>query len=53
MRDDNFTKENNAKHMWHPMGHPADSLANPPKVIVSAQNSSITDIDGHPMRFSD
>ncbi len=47
MRDDNFTKENNAKHMWHPMGHPADSLANPPKVIVSAQNSSITDIDGH------
>ena len=47
MRDDNFTKENNAKHMWHPMGHPADSLANPPKVIVSAQTSSITDIDGH------
>ena len=47
MRDDNFTKENNAKHMWHPMGHPADSLANPPKVIVSAQNSSITDLDGH------
>lgn len=47
MRDDNFTKANNAKHMWHPMGHPAESLANPPKVIVSAENSSITDIDGH------
>jgi adenosylmethionine-8-amino-7-oxononanoate aminotransferase len=47
VKDDNFIKENNAKHLWHPMGHPADSLANPPKVIVSAQNSSIKDIDGH------
>ena len=47
MKDDNFIKENNAKHLWHPMGHPADSLANPPKVIVSAQNSSIKDLDGH------
>ena len=47
MKDDNFIKENNAKHLWHPMGHPADSLANPPKVIVSAKNSSIIDMDGH------
>ncbi len=47
MKDDNFIKENNAKHLWHPMGHPADSLINPPKVIVSAQNSSIADVDGH------
>ena len=47
MKDDNFIKENNAKHLWHPMGHPADSLMNPPKVIVSAQNSSIRDVDGH------
>ena len=47
MKDDNFIKENNARHLWHPMGHPADSLANPPKVIVSAQNSSIKDLDGH------
>lgn len=47
MKDDNFIKENNAKHLWHPMGHPADSLAHPPKVIVSAKNSSIIDMDGH------
>ncbi|MDG1935044.1 MAG: aminotransferase class III-fold pyridoxal phosphate-dependent enzyme [Paracoccaceae bacterium] len=47
MKDDNFIKENNAKHLWHPMGHPADSLAHPPKVIVSAKNSSIVDMDGH------
>jgi adenosylmethionine-8-amino-7-oxononanoate aminotransferase len=30
----NFLKENNARHMWHPMAHPADSLANPPEIIV-------------------
>ena len=47
MKDNNFIKENNAKHLWHPMGHPGDSLANPPKVIASAENSSIIDVDGH------
>ena len=47
MRDHNFTTEHNARHLWHPMGHPADSQANPPKIIVGAQDSSITDIDGH------
>jgi adenosylmethionine-8-amino-7-oxononanoate aminotransferase len=47
MKDDNFIKENNARHMWHPMGHPADSLAQPPKVIKSAEGVNITDIDGH------
>ena len=47
MKDDNFIIENNAKHLWHPMGHPADSLSNPPKVIVSAENSSIKDLNGH------
>ena len=47
MRDHNFTTEHNARHLWHPMGHPADSMAHPPKIIVGAQDSSITDIDGH------
>lgn len=47
MRDDNFTKENNARHLWHPMGAPADSMAQPPKVITSAAGVNITDIDGH------
>lgn len=43
----NFLKENNAKHFWHPMAHPADSLANPPKIITGASGVRIKDIDGH------
>jgi len=46
MKDSNFLKENNARHMWHPMAHPADSLANPPKIIVGGEGVRITDIDG-------
>jgi adenosylmethionine-8-amino-7-oxononanoate aminotransferase len=33
--------------MWHPMAHPADSLANPPAIIVAAEGVRITDVDGH------
>lgn len=47
MKDDNFLKENNARHMWHPMGHPGASLANAPKIVTSAQGVRIKDIDGH------
>ena len=47
MKDDNFLKENNARHLWHAMGHPADSLQNPPTIIKSAEGVNITDIDGH------
>lgn len=47
MRDSNFLKENNAKHMWHPMAHPADMRSNPPKMITGASGVEITDIDGH------
>ncbi|GAB4361578.1 MAG: aspartate aminotransferase family protein [Oricola sp.] len=46
MKDSNFLKENNARHMWHPMAHPADSLANPPKIIVGGEGVRITDVDG-------
>ena len=42
----NFLKENNARHMFHPMAHPADSLANPPKIIIGARGVKITDVDG-------
>lgn len=45
-KDSNYLKAHNAKHMWHPMAHPADSLANPPKVIVGAEGVSLTDVDG-------
>ena len=24
MKDDNFLREMNARHLWHPMGHPGD-----------------------------
>jgi len=47
MKDDNFLKENNARHLWHPMGAPADAHGTPPKIIKGAQGVNITDIDGH------
>ena len=47
MKDDNFLKEHNARHVWHPMAHPADSLANPPDIITEADGVHITDVDGH------
>ncbi|AHD03575.1 aspartate aminotransferase family protein [Leisingera methylohalidivorans] len=47
MKDENFLKENNARHMWHPMAHPADSLENPPDIITEAEGVQIVDIDGH------
>lgn len=46
MKDDNFLKENSARHLWHPMGAPGDSLEHPPKIIKSAEGVRITDIDG-------
>jgi len=47
MRDSNFLKENNAKHFWHPMAHPADMRNNPPTMITGAEGVEIVDIDGH------
>lgn len=47
MKDDNFLKENNARHLWHPMAHPADSQANPPDIIVEGEGVEIIDVDGH------
>ena len=47
MKDDNFLKENNARHLWHPMAHPADSQANPPDIIVEGEGVEIVDLDGH------
>jgi putrescine aminotransferase len=49
LHDNNFLKENNARHLWHPMAHPAEMLANPPKIIAAAEGVTITDIDGHRM----
>ena len=47
MKDSNFLKENNARSVWHPMAHPADSQANPPTIVTGAQGVRITDVDGH------
>ena len=46
-RDENFLKANNARHLWHPMAHPADSQRNPPTLVTGAQGVRITDVDGH------
>ncbi|MEM7074501.1 MAG: aminotransferase class III-fold pyridoxal phosphate-dependent enzyme [Pseudomonadota bacterium] len=47
MKDDNFLREMNARHLWHPMGHPGDMQANAPAIIKEAHGVEITDIDGH------
>lgn len=46
MKDSNFLKEMNARSLWHPMTHPAESLSNPPTIVTGAQGVRITDIDG-------
>ncbi len=47
MKDGNFLKEKNARSLWHPMAHPADSLANPPTIVTDAAGVTITDVNGH------
>ena len=47
MKDANFLKERNARAIWHPMAHPADSIANPPDIIVGGEGVTIPDVDGH------
>jgi len=47
MKDMNFLKENNARHLWHPMAHPADSIANQPDIITEGEGVEIIDVDGH------
>ncbi|MHA6265159.1 aminotransferase class III-fold pyridoxal phosphate-dependent enzyme [Arenibacterium sp. CAU 1754] len=47
MKDTNFLKANNARQLWHPMAHPADSQANPPDIIVGGDGVEITDVDGY------
>ncbi len=47
MKDHNFLKENNTKHIWQPMAHPAEVKKNPPTIITAAEGVRITDVDGH------
>lgn len=46
MRDVNFLTENNGKPVWHPMAHPAETLAQPPKIIRKGEGVHVIDIDG-------
>lgn len=47
MKDANYLKANNARSLWHPMTAPADSLANPPTIVIGASGCRIRDVDGH------
>jgi putrescine---pyruvate transaminase len=47
MRDTNFLIENNAKSIWHPMAHPAEMRANPPKIITKGEGVHVTDVNGN------
>ena len=47
MKDSNFLRENNARHLWHPMGHPETVMNNPPNIISKAEGSTITDYEGN------
>tara|TARA_B100000287_G_scaffold769_1_gene761 strand:+ start:1326 stop:1625 length:300 start_codon:yes stop_codon:yes gene_type:complete len=44
--EQNFLKEHNAKHVWHPMAHPAEMITNPPKIITEAEGVEVIDVDG-------
>ncbi|UUP17014.1 aminotransferase class III-fold pyridoxal phosphate-dependent enzyme [Nitratireductor thuwali] len=46
MRDTNFLAANNAKQIWHPMAHPADMQANPPRVVMKGEGAHVTDLEG-------
>lgn len=46
MRETNFLVENNARHVWHPMAHPAEMQANPPRIVHAAEGVEITDVHG-------
>ncbi len=46
MKDSNFLKAMNAKHIWHPMAHPAEMQASPPTIITEGEGCNIRDVDG-------
>ncbi len=47
MKDDNFLRENNARHLWHPMGHPGALQETPPTIFTGASGVHLHDLDGH------
>ena len=49
MKDSNFLSAHNAKHLWHPMAHPAEMRTNPPAIITAGEGCTIRDADGASM----
>lgn len=49
MKDSNFLSAHNAKHLWHPMAHPAEMQAHPPAIITAGEGCTIRDADGASM----
>ena len=49
MKHENFLRENNARHFWHPMAHPAEMLDTPPMIITKAENVEVHNVDGQVM----
>ncbi|MBL6839292.1 MAG: aminotransferase class III-fold pyridoxal phosphate-dependent enzyme [Rhodobacteraceae bacterium] len=49
MKDSNFLSAHNAKHLWHPMAHPAEMQAHPPAIITAGEGCTIRDADGSSM----
>ncbi|MEM6307224.1 MAG: aminotransferase class III-fold pyridoxal phosphate-dependent enzyme [Pseudomonadota bacterium] len=47
MKDVHDLNALNAQQLWHPMGHPGELRANPPKIITRAEGVRIYDADGH------
>jgi putrescine---pyruvate transaminase len=43
----NFLRENNAKQIWHPMGHPREAEAEPPRIMARGEGVHVTDLDGN------
>lgn len=42
----NFLKAHNARHVWHPMGDPKASEADPPLIVSRGEGVYVHDIDG-------
>ncbi|CAG0990135.1 putrescine---pyruvate transaminase [Burkholderiales bacterium] len=40
-------KDANARHLWHPMAHPAAMRGTPPDIIARGEGVYVWDIDGH------
>ena len=47
MRDASFLLDNNARYLWHPMAHPGEMRAHPPKIVHAAEGVELTDVHGH------